>query len=178
MPVQVQDIIPEDAAQEEAPPREEAPQEEAPQEEAPPAPKRRGRPPGSKNRPKPPAGDVEDIEEAPKAKPKPKPKPKPPAEPVRMKRAVSKRRRRSRRARRKRWRTNLQARPHRGKSNGPTIGAGRWRPTRRGQSTTPERWTGCSAFDQPRRYSKGTARPCRRMAAEPCAPSPGTTWGR
>ena len=60
-----------------------------PQEEAPPAPKRRGRPPGSKNKPKPPAGEVEDIEEAPRAKPKPKPKP--PAEPVRMKRAASRR---------------------------------------------------------------------------------------
>ena len=82
MPVQVEDIIPAEAAQEEAPPQEEA-QEEAPQEEAPPAPKRRGRPPGSKNKPKPPAGEVEDIEEVPKAKPKP------PAEPVRMKRAVS-----------------------------------------------------------------------------------------
>ena len=34
MPVQVEDIIPEEAAQEEAPPQEEA-QEEAPQEEAP-----------------------------------------------------------------------------------------------------------------------------------------------
>ena len=78
MPVQVEDIIPEEAAQEEAPP-----QEEAPQEEAPPAPKRRGRPPGSKNKPKPPAGEVQDIEEV------PKPKPKPPAQPVRMKRAVS-----------------------------------------------------------------------------------------
>ena len=88
MPVQVQDIIPEDAAQEEAPPREEA-QEEAQEEEAPPAPKRRGRPPGSKNKPKAPAGGVEDIEEAPKMKPKPKAKP--PAEPVRMKRATSRR---------------------------------------------------------------------------------------
>ena len=82
MPVQVEDIIPEEAAQE-APPQEEA-QEDA-QEEAIPAPKRRGRPPGSKNKPKPPAGEVQDIEEVPKAKPKPKP----PAEPVRMKRAVS-----------------------------------------------------------------------------------------
>ncbi len=84
MPVQVEDIIPAEAAPEEAPPPEE-PHEEAPQEEAPPAPKRRGRPPGSKNKPKPPAGEVQDIEEVPKAKPKPKP----PAEPVRMKRAVS-----------------------------------------------------------------------------------------
>ena len=84
MPVQVQDIIPEDAAQEEAPPLEEA-QEEAQEEEAPPAPKRKGRPPGSKNRPKPPAGEVEDIEES------PNPKPKSPAEPVRMKRAASRR---------------------------------------------------------------------------------------
>ena len=89
MPVHVQGIIPADAAQEEeAPPQEEA-REEAPQEEAPPAPKRRGRPPGSKNKPKPPAGEVEDIEEAPRAKPKPKAKP--PAEPVRMKRAASRR---------------------------------------------------------------------------------------
>ena len=84
MPVQVEDIIPAEAAPEEAPPQEKA-QEEAPQEEAPPAPKRRGRPPGSKNKPKPPAGEVEDIEEVPKAKPKPKP----PAKPVRMKRAIS-----------------------------------------------------------------------------------------
>ena len=84
MPVQVEDIIPAEAAPEEAPPQEEA-QEEAPQEEAPPAPKRRGRPPGSKNKPKPHAGEVEDIEEVPKAKPKPKP----PSEPVRMKRAIS-----------------------------------------------------------------------------------------
>ena len=79
MPVQVVDIIPEEAAQEEAPPQDEAPPQE---EEAPPAPKRRGRPPGSKNKPKPP-GEVQDIEEA------PKPKAKPPAEPVRMKRAIS-----------------------------------------------------------------------------------------
>ena len=80
MPVQDQDIIPADAAQEEeeAPPQEVPPQEE----EATPAPKRRGRPPGSKNKPKP-QGEVQDIEEA------PKPKAKPPAEPVRMKRAVS-----------------------------------------------------------------------------------------
>ena len=78
MPVQVEDIIPEEAAQE-APPQEEA-QEDA-QEEAIPAPKRRGRPPGSKNKPKPPAGEVQDIEEV--------PKPKPPAQPVRLKRAVS-----------------------------------------------------------------------------------------
>ena len=78
MPVQVEDIIPAEAAQEEAPPQEEAPA----QEEAPPAPKRRGRPPGSKNKPKQPA-EVQDIEEA------PKPKAKPPAEPVRMKRAIS-----------------------------------------------------------------------------------------
>ncbi len=79
MPVQVVDIIPEEAAQEEAPPQEETPPQE---EEAPLAPKRRGRPPGSKNKPKPP-GEVQDIEEA------PKPKAKPPAEPVRMKRAIS-----------------------------------------------------------------------------------------
>ncbi len=82
MPVQVVDIIPDEAAQEETPPQDEAPPQE---EEAPPAPKRRGRPPGSKNKPKPPAGEVQDIEEAPKAKPKQKP----PAEPVRMKRAIS-----------------------------------------------------------------------------------------
>ena len=63
MPVQVEDIIPEEAAQEEAPPQEETPPQE---EEAPPAPKRRGRPPGSKNKPKPPAGEVQDIEEAPR----------------------------------------------------------------------------------------------------------------
>ena len=56
-------------------------------EEEPPAPKRRGRPPGSKNRPKPSTEEVPDIEEVPKAKPKPKP----PAEPVRMKRAASRR---------------------------------------------------------------------------------------
>ena len=52
MPVQVQDIIPADAAQEEeeeAPPQEEA-QEATPQEEAPPAPKRRGRPPREQER--------------------------------------------------------------------------------------------------------------------------------
>ena len=88
MPTQVQDIIPADAAQEEeeeAPPQEVPPQEE----EAPLAPNRRGRPPGSKNKPKPAAGEVEDIEEAPRAKPKPKPTP--PAEPVRMKRAASRR---------------------------------------------------------------------------------------
>ena len=79
MPVQVEDIIPAEAAQEEAPPQEEAPaQDETP----PPAPKRRGRPPGSKNKPKQPA-EVQDIEEA------PKPTAKPPAEPVRMKRAIS-----------------------------------------------------------------------------------------
>ena len=83
MPVQVEDIIPEEAAQE-APPQEEA-QEDA-QEEAIPAPKRRGRPPGSKNKPKPPAEEVQDIEEAPKEKPKPNP----PAQPVRMKRAARK----------------------------------------------------------------------------------------
>ena len=77
MPVQVEDIIPEEAAQE-APPQEEA-QEDA-QEEAIPAPKRRGRPPGSKNKPKPPAEEVQDIEEV----------PKPPAQPVRLKRAVRK----------------------------------------------------------------------------------------
>ena len=85
MPVQGEDIIPADAAREE----EEAPPQEVPPQEVPPAPKRRGRPPGSKNKPKPPAGEVEDIEEAPRAKPKPKPKP--PAEPVRMKRAASRR---------------------------------------------------------------------------------------
>ena len=78
MPVQVVDINPEEAAQEEAPLQEEAPQEETP----PPAPTRRGRPPGSKNKPKP-QGEVQDIEEA------PKPKADPPAEPVRMKRAIS-----------------------------------------------------------------------------------------
>ena len=81
MPVQVVDINPEEeAAQEETPQQEEAPSQE-PAEEAPP-PKRKGRPPGSKNKPKQPA-EVQDIEEA------PKPKAKPPAEPVRMKRAVS-----------------------------------------------------------------------------------------
>ena len=81
MPVQVVDINPEEeAAQEETPQQEEAPAQE-PAKEAPP-PKRRGRPPGSKNKPKP-QGEVQDIEEA------PKPKAKPPAEPVRMKRAVS-----------------------------------------------------------------------------------------
>ena len=78
MPVQIVDINPEEAAQEETPQQEEAPAQEEPAEEAPP-PKRRGRPPGSKNKPKQPA-EVQDIEEAPKAKP---------AEPVRMKRAVS-----------------------------------------------------------------------------------------
>ncbi len=72
MPVQVQDIIPADAAQEE---EEEAPPQEVPPLEVPPAPKRRGRPPGSKNKPKPPAGEVRDIEEAPRPKPKPKAKP-------------------------------------------------------------------------------------------------------
>ncbi len=81
MPVQVEDITPAEAAQEETPPQEEV-QEEVQEVEAPPAPKRRGRPPGSKNKPKQPA-EVQDIEEA------PKPKAKPPAEPVRMKRAIS-----------------------------------------------------------------------------------------
>ena len=66
MPIQVEDIIPEGAAQEQSPPQEEA-QEEVQEGEAPPAPKRRGRHPGSKNKPKPPAGEVQDIEEAPKA---------------------------------------------------------------------------------------------------------------
>ena len=75
MPVQVVDIAQEEeAAQESAPQEDEPAQEEPPQEEAP-APKRKGRPPGSKNKPK------QDIEEAPKAKS--------PAEPVRMKRAAS-----------------------------------------------------------------------------------------
>ena len=82
MPVQIVDINPEEeAAQEEPAQQEEAPAQEEPAEEAPP-PKRRGRPPGSKNKPKP-QGELQDIEEA------PKPKAKPPAEPVRMKRAVS-----------------------------------------------------------------------------------------
>ena len=87
MPVQVEDIIPEEAAQE-APPQEEAQEDaqEDAQEEAIPAPKRRGRPPGSKNKPKPPVEEVQDIEEAPKEKPKPNP----PAQPVRMKRAARK----------------------------------------------------------------------------------------
>ena len=118
MPVQVEDINPAEAAPEEAPPQEEA-QEEAPQEEAPPAPKCRGRPPGSKNKLKPPAGEVQDIEEAPKAKPKP------PAEPVRMKRAVS-RKVVTREESEVSPRTNLlQARPPKGRSNGRTKGARR-----------------------------------------------------
>ena len=80
MPVQVVDIAQEEeAAQERTPQEEEQAQEEPPQQEEAPAPKRRGRPPGSKNKPKQQA-EVQDIEEAPKAKP---------AEPVRMKRAVS-----------------------------------------------------------------------------------------
>ena len=172
MPVQVEDIIPEDAAQEEeAPPQEVPPQEE----EAPPAPKRRGRPPGSKNKPKPPAGEVEDIEEAPKAKPKPKP----PAEPVRMKRAASRRVVIQEESESEVSEDEPPPSPAaQRKEQWASIGALRWRPTRRGQSTTPGRWTGCSAFDQPRRYSKGTVRPCRRTAAEPCTPSPGMTWGR
>ena len=83
MPVQIVDINPEEAAQEDAPAQEEAPaQQEMPAQEEAPPPKRRGRPPGSKNKPKP-QGELQDIEEA------PKPKAKPPAEPVRMKRAVS-----------------------------------------------------------------------------------------
>ena len=89
MPVQVTDIIPErgeapEETPQQAPPpaAAEAPQQEVPEEE-PPAPKRRGRPPGSKNRPKPSADEVQDIEEVPTAKPK--------AEPVRMKRATSRR---------------------------------------------------------------------------------------
>ncbi len=49
MPVQVQDIIPKDAAPEEAPLQKEAPQQEgAPQQEEAPAPKRKGRPPGAR----------------------------------------------------------------------------------------------------------------------------------
>ena len=80
MPVQVVDITQEEeAAQERTPQEEEPAQEEPPQQEEAPAPKRRGRPPGSKNKPKQQA-EVQDIEEAPKAMP---------AEPVRMKRAVS-----------------------------------------------------------------------------------------
>ena len=80
MPVQVVDIAQEEeAAQERTPQEEEPAQEEPPHQEEAPAPKRRGRPPGSKNKPKQQA-EVQDIEEAPKAKP---------AEPVRMKRAVS-----------------------------------------------------------------------------------------
>ena len=166
MPVQVEDIIPAEAAQEEAPPQEEAPA----QEEAPP-PKRRGRPPGSKNKPKP-QGELQDIEEA------PKPKANPPAEPVRMKRAVSRKVVIKEESESEDPRTNLlhQAHPRKERSNGPTIGARRWRPTRREQST--RRWTGCSAIDRPRRYSKGTVRPCRLMAAEPCMRNPGTTCGR
>ena len=83
MPVQIVDINPEEAAQEETPQQEEAPaQQEMPAQEEAPPPKRRGRPPGSKNKPKP-QEELQDIEEA------PKPKAKPPAEPVRMKRAVS-----------------------------------------------------------------------------------------
>ena len=93
MPVQVQDIIPEgqqeDGPQQAPPPAAEEAPEQGVQEEAPPASKRRGRPPGSRNRPKPPAGEVQDIEEVPKAKPKLKSEP--PAEPVRMKRAASRR---------------------------------------------------------------------------------------
>ena len=68
------------------------------QEEAPPAPKRRGRPPRSRNRPKPPPAedvvqDIKELAEVPKAKAKPKAKPKSkaPAEPVRLKRAPSRR---------------------------------------------------------------------------------------
>ena len=81
MLVQVVDITQEEEAAQERTPQEEAPaQEERPQQEEAPAPKRRGRPPGSKNKPKQQA-ELRDIEEAPKAKP--------PAEPVRMKRAVS-----------------------------------------------------------------------------------------
>ena len=83
MPVQVVDIAQEEeAAQERTPQEDEPAQEEPPQQEEAPAPKRRGRPPGSKNKPKQQA-EVQDIEEAPKAKAKS------PAEPVRMKRAVS-----------------------------------------------------------------------------------------
>ena len=83
MPVQVVDITQEEeAAQERTPQEEEPAQEEPPQSEEAPAPKRRGRPPGSKNKPKQQA-EVQDIEEAPKAKAKS------PAEPVRMKRAAS-----------------------------------------------------------------------------------------
>ena len=81
MPVQVVDITQEEEAAQERTPQEEAPAQEEPAEEAP-APKRRGRPPGSKNKPKQQA-EVQDIEEAPKVKAKP------PTEPVRMKRAVS-----------------------------------------------------------------------------------------
>ena len=81
MLVQVVDITQEEeAAQERTPQEEEPAHEEPPQQEEAPAPKRRGRPPGSKNKPKQQA-EVQDIEEAPKAKS--------PAEPVRMKRAVS-----------------------------------------------------------------------------------------
>lgn len=83
MPVQVVDIAQEEeAAQERTPQEDEPAQEEPPQQEEAPAPKRRGRPPGSKNKPKQQA-EVQDIEEAPKAKAKS------PAEPVRMKRAIS-----------------------------------------------------------------------------------------
>ena len=83
MPVQVVDIAQEEeAAQERTPQEDEPAQEEPPQQEEAPAPKRRGRPPGSKNKPKQQA-EVQDIEEAPKAKAKS------PVEPVRMKRAAS-----------------------------------------------------------------------------------------
>ena len=80
MPVQVVDIAQEEEAAQESTPQEEEPAQEEPQQEEAPAPKRRGRPPGSKNKPKQQA-EVQDIEEASKAKP--------PAEPVRMKRAAS-----------------------------------------------------------------------------------------